>query len=72
MITYKERQVEKIGLVIDVFLSDGSKRGDAKPRKTGTIFRQVGGWRYQVSKKNFGPILPTIEAVKKSLEGDDE
>jgi len=66
MLTFKERQVAKIGLVVDVFLTDGNR----KPKKTGTIYRVVGGWQYQVSKKHLGEVLPTLEAVKQSLIGE--
>lgn len=65
MITYKERQVPKIGLVVDVFLGNGKST-----RKTGTIYRVPGGWQYQVSKKHLGEVLPSIDDVKKSLEAD--
>ena len=61
MITYKEREVKKVGLVIDVFL---------EKRKTGTIYRVDGGWQYQVSKKHLGEIFPTINEVKKLLEAE--
>lgn len=63
MITYKERQAQKVGLVVDVFLNDGKRS-----KKTGTIYRVVGGWQYQISKKHVGEILPSLAAVKKSLE----
>lgn len=66
MVTFKDRQVAKIGLVVDVFLTDGNR----KPKKTGTIYRVRGGWQYQISKKHVGEILPTIDDVKKSLVGD--
>ncbi|WP_407303455.1 hypothetical protein [Acinetobacter sp.] len=63
MLTFKERQVEKVGLVVDVYLTDGNR----KPKKIGTIYRVNGGWQYQVTKKHVGEIFPTVEAVKKSL-----
>ena len=61
MITYKEREVSKIGKVIDVFL---------EKRKTGTIYRVRDGWQYQVSKKHVGEVFATIDEVKKSLEDE--
>lgn len=66
MITYKNREVPKIGTVVDVFLSDGTR----KARKTGTIYRVRDGWQYQVSKKHVGEVLPTIDAVKKFIEAE--
>jgi len=66
MVTFKDRQVEKIGLVVDVFLADGNR----KPKKTGTIYRVRDGWQYQISKKHLGEVLPTLDAVKQSLIGD--
>jgi len=65
MITYKERQVPKIGLVVDVFLHDGKRN-----RKTGTIYRVRDGWQYQISKKHLGEVLPSLADVKKSLEAE--
>lgn len=64
-ITYQERQVPKVGLVVDVFLSDGKRK-----RKTGTIYRVRDGWQYQVSKKNVGAVFTTIAEVKQSLEAE--
>lgn len=65
MITYEERQVPKIGLVIDVFLSDGKRK-----KKTGTIYRVRDGWQYQISKKHVGAVFTTIAEVKQSLEAE--
>jgi hypothetical protein len=58
MITYTERTVSKVGTVVDVKL-DG--------KKVGTIHRVVGGWQYQAGKA-LGEVLPTLQAVKRSLE----
>ena len=60
-LTFKEREVPKVGTVVDVF-NDG--------KKTGTIHRQVGGWQYQAGKHK-GEILPSIAAVKKSLADEE-
>lgn len=60
-ISFKNREVAKVGTVVDVFL-DGSKAG--------TIYRVVGGYQYQISKKHKGEVLPTLQAVKNSLVGE--
>ena len=61
MLTFKNREVQKVGIVTDVFL---------EKRKVGTIYRVVGGYQYQVDKNNVGQIYPTLNDVKKSLEAD--
>jgi hypothetical protein len=61
MITYKNREVSKVGTVVDVFL---------EKRKVGTIYRVMGGYQYQISKNNVGQIYPTLTQVKQSLESE--
>lgn len=61
MLTYKEREVAKVGKVIDVYLGK---------KKTGTIYRVRDGWQYQVNKKHVGEVFPTIAEVKRSLESE--
>lgn len=59
MITFQERVAPKIGLVVDVLLEG---------RKTGAIYRVVGGWQYQPKgAKHHGEVLPSLAAVKQSL-----
>lgn len=59
MLTYKEREVPKVGTVVDVYL---------EKRKAGTIYRVVGGWQYQINKKHVGEVFPSLAEVKQSLE----
>lgn len=59
MLTYKEREVPKVGTVVDVYL---------EKRKTGTIYRVVGGWQYQINKKHVGEVFSSLAEVKQSLE----
>ena len=57
-VSFKSREVPKIGSVTDVFVGQ---------KKSGTIHRVVGGYQYQISKKHVGEILPSLQAVKNSL-----
>ncbi|MEM8519491.1 hypothetical protein [Janthinobacterium sp. CAN_S7] len=59
-VTFKNREVPKIGTVFDVYLGKS---------KTGTIYRVVGGYQYQISKKQLGEVLPSLQAVKNTLIG---
>lgn len=60
-VTFKNREVPKVGTVVDVFVGG---------KKSGTIHRVAGGYQYQISKAHTGDVLPSLQAVKNSLIGD--
>lgn len=55
---YKERKCRMHGDVIDVFIGDG---------KRGEIRKVLGGYRYRVTRCNFGPIYESVERVKQFI-----
>lgn len=58
ILSYQARQCKMHGPVVDVFFG-GEKRGE--------IRQVVDGFRYRVTRCNFGPVYPTVDRVKQFI-----